>query len=323
MTHIRYDENYFAIEERQTVLECLLGHGVPIPSSCRSGACQTCLMRALEGNPPASSQAGLKDTLKLQNYFLACICQPSEDLAVGLPDEGQSSSHAVVHRLEMLNHDILRVDLEPLNPITYRAGQFINLVHDNYHLRSYSIASVPGQDEHLQLHVRRLENGRVSTWIHDDLEIGHEVEIRGPAGDCFYTPGKPDQPLLLIGTGSGLAPLYGILRDALHQGHSGPIRLFHGSRERQGLYLVDELRHLESQYDNFSYFPCLSGARVPTGFAAGRVHETALRETPDLKGWRVFLCGHPAMVSTTRTKAYLAGASLKDIMADAFNVSHA
>lgn len=322
MTTLRYQQQNFAIEPGQSVLDCLAGHGVSVPYSCRAGACQTCLMRATAGTPPEPSQVGLKDTLKVQKYFLACLCQPAEDLEVALPDDAHISAHAIVHKLELLNHDIMLVELESEQPVYYRAGQFINLVHDSTHVRSYSIASVPRLDKHIQLHVRRLPQGRVSGWIHEELQIGQKVEIRGPAGDCIYIPGKPGQPLLLIGTGSGLAPLYGILRDALDLGHQGQVRLYHGSRDGHGLYLVDELRELERRHANFSYHPCLSGAEVPEGYTAGRVHEAALRETPDLKGWRVFLCGHPEMVKATRKKAFLAGASLQDIHADAFNVSH-
>ncbi len=322
MTRIRYENQSFVLGENQSVLDCLTKHGVPVPSSCRVGVCQTCLMRATSGKPPAASQAGLKDSLKLRNYFLACVCLPTEDLEVAMPDEAQPSVRATVHKLELLSHDIMLVALECHQPLEYRAGQFINLVHDRIHVRSYSIASVPRLDKHIHIHVRRLPQGRVSGWVHEDLTIGHEVEIRGPAGDCFYTPGKSEQPLLLIGTGSGLAPLYGILRDALDQGHNGPVRLFHGSRDPHGLYLIDELRDMERRHPNFSYHPCLSGAHVPPGFSAGRVHEAALRETPNLKGWKVFLCGHPEMVKVTRKKAFLAGASMQDIQADAFNVSH-
>ncbi|CAG0984105.1 CDP-4-dehydro-6-deoxyglucose reductase, E3 [Gammaproteobacteria bacterium] len=305
------------------MLDCLNGHGVPVPHSCRAGVCQTCLMRATAGVPPAASQIGLKDSLRISKHFLACQCQPTEDLDVALPDDAHLSTHAIVHKLELLSHDIMLVEVECQETLEYHAGQFINLVHDGMHVRSYSIASVPRLDKHIQLHVRRLPQGRVSGWIHEDLEIGQSVEIRGPSGDCIYVPGKPNQPLLLVGTGSGLAPLYGILRDALDQGHAGPVHLFHGSRDLHGLYLVDELRDLERRYPNFTYYPCLSGAAVPEGFTAGRVHEAALRETPDLKGWRVFLCGHPEMVKVTRKKAFLAGASLQEIHADAFNVSHA
>lgn len=322
MTTIRYDDKSFALAENQSVLECLNGHGVPVPYSCRAGVCQTCLMRAMSGTPPPTSQLGLKDSLKISNHFLACICHPTEEMEVAMPDDAHLSTHAYVRKLELLSHDIMLVELETLNLFEYRAGQFINLVHDSTHVRSYSLASVPNLDKHLQLHVRRLPHGKVSGWIHEELRIAERMEIRGPSGDCIYVSGKPNQPLLLVGTGSGLAPLYGILRDALNQGHQGPIRLFHGSREPHGLYLVDELKELEQRFANFTYYPCLSGVQVPDGYTSGRVHEAALQKTPDLKGWRVYLCGHPEMVKVMRKKTFLAGASLQEIHADAFNVSH-
>jgi ferredoxin-NADP reductase/ferredoxin len=324
MTSIHYDQNRFELGENQSVLECLTENGVFVPSSCRVGVCQTCLMRATDGIPPAASQTGLKDGLILQNFFLACICHPTEDISVALPDELLPSTQAVVRKLELLNPEIMFVELACESPVDYRAGQFINLIHDSGHVRSYSIASVARLDNSIQLHVRRLPQGRVSGWIHDDLQQGHRIEFHGPVGDCFYTPGNPKQDLLLIGTGTGLAPLYGITRDALDQGHSGSIRLFHGSRDLQGLYLIDELRELERRFANFSYFPCLSGSgmEVPAGFFAGRAHETAFRETPNLKDYRVFLCGHPEMVKAAQKKAYLAGASMQDIHIDAFSFGH-
>jgi NAD(P)H-flavin reductase len=323
MVNIRYGKDHFDLGEKQSVLDCLLSHGVPVPFSCRSGVCQTCLMRAVGGTPPESAQAGLKDSLKLQNYFLACVCHPGENLEVALPDDASAEAviPATVRKLELLNDDIMQVSLESHAPIHYKPGQFINLFRDQSLGRSYSIASVPRLDPHLHLHVRRLPQGRVSGWIHDELRPGQTVEIRGPGGDCFYVPGKPEQGLLLIGTGSGLAPLYGIVRDALDQGHTGPIRLFHGSRDKRGLYLVGELLDMIKQYPNFDYVPCLSGPEVTYGFAAGRAHEVALREVPKLQNWRLFLCGHPDMVKQAKKKAFLAGASMKDIYADPFNIS--
>lgn len=321
MVAIRYAKDRFDLEEGHSVLDVLTGRGVPVPYSCRSGVCQTCLMRAIGGTPPAAAQQGLKDSLKLRNYFLACVCHPTEDLEVTLPGDEDASLPATVRALELLNEEIMHVALECHAPIEYRAGQFINLFRDSALGRSYSIASVPELDGHLHLHVRRLQGGRVSGWIHEELRAGQTVEIRGPAGDCFYVPGRPEQAMILIGTGSGLAPLFGIVRDALNQGHAGPIRLFHGSRDRRGLYLMDELRELTRQYSNFDYVPCLSGGELPPGFAGGRAHEVALREVPDLKGWRMFLCGHPDMVKQAKKKGFLAGASMKDIHADAFNVN--
>lgn len=307
----------------RSVLDALLEAGVPAPHACRSGVCQSCLMQAVEGRPPAEAQQGLKETQRVQGYFLACICHPRDDLKVTLPESAGRSLVATVSRLRRLNADILEVALATEGPLDYRAGQFITVMKESGEGRSYSLASVPGEDEVLRLHVRRLPGGRVSGWIHDEWRVGQSVAIRGPGGDCLYAPGQPEQPLLLIGTGSGLAPLYGIVRDALRQGHTGPIRLFHGSRDRHGLYLVDALRELVRSYPQFDYVPCLSGPDRTPGHAPGRVHDVALTEIPDLKGWRVFLCGHPEMVQQAQMRAYLAGASLAEIHADAFTVQAA
>jgi len=317
---VRYRDTACELAPGQSVLDALLEQGHEIPNSCRNGTCQTCLMRAVEGTPPADSQKDLGPALRLRGHFLACVCRPDEDLTVALPAEGESTLTAVVRRLEPLNGDILRVNLTLDAPFDYRAGQFLTLFRDQTLGRSYSLASVPGLDEHLELHVRRLPDGRISGWIHDELRVGQTVPVRGPAGNCFYVPGQPEQPLMLIGTGSGLAPLYGILRDALRQGHTGPIRLFHGSRHAGGLYLLDALRQMAREYPQFDYVPCVSGSDRPDGYAAGRADSVALTEVPDLKGWRVFLCGHPDMVQQAQMRAFLAGAGLTDIHADAFTV---
>jgi ferredoxin-NADP reductase/ferredoxin len=318
---VRFDGHTYECGAQQSVLDALTAHGAPIPSSCRNGICQTCLMQAVDGLPPAQSQNGLKDTLKEQNYFLACSCYPESDLTVALPDQIQTRAKAMVRGVDVLSAEIVRVRLDCPLPLDYRAGQYINLFRDATLMRSYSLASVPGSDADLHLHVRRLPQGRVSGWIHDELRAGDEVDISTAMGGCFYVPGNDEQGLLLIGTGSGLAPLYGILRDALTRGHRGPIKLYHGSRSAQELYLVDELRELAARHGNFVYTPCVSGADVPPGFAPGRATSVALADTPNLTGWRAYLCGHPDMVKASKKQVFLAGASMKDIYADPFVLS--
>ena len=138
-------------------------------------------------------------------------------------------------------------------------------------------------------------------------------------------PGHEQQGLLLLATGSGLAPLWGVLRDALEHGHQGPIRLFHGGESRGDLYLIDELLAFAGNYAQFEYFPCLDGddagreiAAQPEVFYPGKVQDQALLQQPDLRGWRVYLCGNPMMVNQARRKAFLAGAALAEIHADPF-----
>ena len=319
MSTLTYINTTYTCTANETVLDVLHAHDVAVPSSCRSGQCQTCLMQATSGTPPAEAQKGLKDTLKAQNYFLACCCKPNEDLEVTLPNSTTARIKATVSNIEKLCNDIVSVSLHCESPLDYKAGQFINVFKGNTLARSYSLASVPTQDSHLTLHVRKVPDGRMSSWIHHELRNGDSVEISLPVGDCFYTDGKPEQEMLLIGTGSGLAPLYGIARDAIAQGHTGAIKLYHGSANLDGLYLMDELRQLAESHSNFSYMPCVSDEPVEMeNIAQGHVLDVALAEHAKLTGYRVFLCGNPNMVKAARKKTFLTGAAMKDIYSDAF-----
>lgn len=303
----------------QSVLDSLIARGVHIPHSCRSGVCQTCMMQAIHGKPTPKSQDGLKPTLVEQNYFLACSCHPQEDMEVVLPANGIVRLEGKISGIDRLTTDILGIRIRPAQPFTYRAGQYINLFKDENTSRCYSLASVHALDEELFLNVRRVPGGVVSNWIASNLREGDTVTISEAIGDCFYTPGMPEQDILLIGTGSGLAPLYGIVRDALHKGHRGRIALYHGNYSAAGFYLVDELKKLEREHSNFNYLPCVSEpAAHLNGYCQGMVLDVALQDHPSLTGWRVFLCGHPEMVTAARREAYLAGAAIKDIYADPF-----
>jgi len=321
MPVITYDKQLYQCQDGETVLQCLTRHGVSIPSSCESGVCQTCLMQATRGRPSATAQQGLKDTLQVQHYFMACVYTQEGDMDIVLA--GADITHLVETKVvckEPLSHDILRICLQPEEPLDYKPGQFINLYRPDGLVRSYSLASLPQRDEPLELHVRILPGGNMSVWVQDELKPGDHPAIEGPVGDCFYLPGRPQQNILLVGTGTGLAPLWGIVRDALDQGHRGRIHLYHGSYNAAGLYLVNELRALERAHKNFIYTPCVDEAGVADAgdVTVERADLVAMVAIPDLKSWRIYLCGHPEMVTVMKKKAFLAGASLGDIYADPF-----
>ncbi|MBI2434469.1 MAG: 2Fe-2S iron-sulfur cluster binding domain-containing protein [Candidatus Hydrogenedentes bacterium] len=317
MPRLNFEGRDYALETGESVLECLERHGVALTSSCRSGVCHSCLIRVLEGAPPPAAQKGVKETLRAQGYYLACCCRPDADLKAER-GAAQQRYRAIIESVHPLNATVARLRLTETNGFTYFPGQFLNLVHASGQVRSYSIASVPREDAWLELHVGLLPGGCISTWVHHEAAAGESVEFLGPQGNCFYVPGRSEQPLLLLGTGTGLAPLYGILRDALGQGHTGPIHLFHGSVRRDGLYLVEALRALEAEWPQFHYHPCVLEGPAEEDIAVGAIDQLALERVPSLKGFRVFLCGHPDLVRQMQRKTFLAGASLSDIYADAF-----
>lgn len=313
MPLIVYEGQDYVLHDKETVLDGLLRHGVNAAFSCRSGACQACMMRASKGSPPTAAQHGLKDTLKAQGYFLACQCIPAEDLEIGAV---HVEVPAKVTGKNRLNESVMRLSLSPLSLFDFHAGQYLQLVRHDGIIRSYSIASLPGED--IELHIERVPNGMMSSWVFDELMANDEVQIRGPVGDCFYVPGNPHQPLLLVGTATGLAPLYGILRDALQHQHSGKIHIIHGSTSAERLYYRNELTALSQQMANVQYQPCVLHGESGDGITVGDIQELVLGLTASFKDWRVYLCGNPELVFALRKKIFMKGASMKDIFSDAF-----
>lgn len=304
MPTVRYGAFACELQENESTLDALLRSGAPVPHSCKAGTCGSCMLRAIGGSVPARAQAGLKDSWKARGYLLACVCHPEDDLTLAGVDADAQVQARIVD-LHPFSTDVLRVRLACIAPFEFLAGQYLSLVRPDGLARSYSIASLPGGD--IELHVRLLPNGRMSSWLRDSAHVGDTVSVLGPNGDCFYTAGRPAQPLLLVGTGTGLAPLYGIAREALRVGHTGPIHLIHGAVRAEGLYFQDELRAL----DGVQYRPTLLESEGP-------IDQVVLSMFPKPAGMRAFLCGDPAIVQSLKKKLFLQGMDLRDIHADAF-----
>ena len=316
----------YQLEEGQSVLDALLAANVDVPYSCRKGTCFSCVLKHEEGELPVQSQSGLRPNQAEQGFFLSCQCRPDGRLKAALPDAASLFTRARVTDRNLAAADVLILRLRTETPLHYRAGQYLTLRRPDGLSRSFSLASVEESDSDLELHVKRMPGGEMSNWLHDYLEVGASLDIQGPYGDCYYPDRDLDQPSLLIGTGTGLAPLIGILRDALLKGHRGEIRLYHGSSSPKGLYHDETLRNLEARHSNLTYKACVSRPEAksagsgPEAYRNQRADRAALQDIRDLEGWRIYLCGNPEMVQDTKKLAFLAGASLTDIHADPFEL---
>lgn len=312
---ISFEGQQYELAAGETVLECLERNGAEVASLCRNGACQTCLLRAEEGTIPAAAQQGLKETWRAQGWFLPCVCRPGTDMKLARCD-GAAEYAAQIAEVVQLAPRVLRVKLTRPAGFDYQAGQFIQLSRPQDGLtRAYSLASTP-DEPWLELHVAQLADGRMSGWLAG--AVGEQVRLRGPYGECFYVPEPTHRPLLLAGTGTGLAPLYGVLRSALAAGHSAMVRLLHGAADRQGLYLWEALHELAGRHPQLA----LAGS-VREGADGESISDRPLQELVASSGVplaeaRIYLCGNPEFVRGMRRKLYLAGASLARIHADAF-----
>ena len=107
---LHFEGKDYSLEDGESVLDCLLRNGQQVSSLCRSGACQSCLLKATSGTLPAAAQVGLKDSWRQQRFFLACVCRPSEDLVLERCD-AVATHESSVKRVTLLSGNVLGVQL--------------------------------------------------------------------------------------------------------------------------------------------------------------------------------------------------------------------
>ncbi|MCC6735989.1 MAG: 2Fe-2S iron-sulfur cluster binding domain-containing protein [Bauldia sp.] len=305
--------------EGQTVLSALEDAGIPLDCACRAGICQSCLVQSLDAPPPPAAQAGLPRAMAMDGYFMACVCVPEGPLTIGRAGKARQRLDVTVRAVERLSPTVVRLLLDDGGRFQCHPGQFLTLIHPASGVtRSYSIAG--NADGALELHLRILPEGRMSRLVADDLSPDDVMTIAGPSGSCFYDPADRDQRIVLAGTGTGLAPLWGILQDALRHGHRGPISLYHGALDRSGLYLVEALESLEAERPGFRYVPCLRDAEDPAG---GDLWAVVSELETDLRATTFFLCGDELLIRRMKRGLFMAGARLDQIHADPFTPAQA
>jgi ferredoxin-NADP reductase len=177
----------------------------------------------------------------------------------------------------------------------HQAGQHLDIRltgDDGYQAeRSYSIAAAPG--EPLAITVERLDDGEVSPYLTQDVQLGDEIEVRGPIGGYFvWEPVLDgDAPLLLAAGGSGVVPLRAMIRHRMRLGSSVPVRLLYSVRSLAEVIYRSELDHEE---DGVQVIYTLTRQQPPgwTGYAR-RVDEQMMAEVawPVAQAPLAYVCG--------------------------------
>ncbi len=189
------------------------------------------------------------------------------------------------------------------NWVPHRAGQHYDVrltAQDGYQAqRSYSIASSPEQRGEIDLTVERLEEGEVSTYMHDVLIVGDQVELRGPIGGYFVWEARMGGPLLLVAGGSGIVPLMAMIRHRQAVGSHVPVSLLYSSRAYEDIIYREELDRLALGQTGLRLFHTLT-RQQPAGWDgyARRIDVRMLEEvTRSLGGdFTAYICGPTALV---------------------------
>ncbi|MDQ0513287.1 ferredoxin reductase [Ancylobacter amanitiformis] len=184
-------------------------------------------------------------------------------------------------------------------------GQHVDLrltAEDGYVAqRSYSIASGAGTSPQIELTIDAVPDGEVSGFLHEELRIGDQIEIRGPIGSYFAWSAEHDYGLLLIAGGSGIVPLMSMLRSRAAAGATQHARLLYSSRSIDQIIYRSELDRLAAQTTHFTLTHTLT-RETPSGWAGeqGRIDRVMLtrRQFTPAGDPDVYVCGPTAFVET-------------------------
>ncbi len=183
--------------------------------------------------------------------------------------------------------------------IPFIAGQHVSVrltAPDGYRAqRSYSIASAPEETGHIELAIEKLDDGEVSPFFHDVVEVGDEIDGSEPIGGYFVWRTEDKGPLLLIAGGSGVAPFISMARHKVSSGLDTPLLLLFSARTREDFLFREELEAIAGRKIGFDLMATLTReADPPPGIFRGRIDAAmigqALGRLPALPH-HVYVCG--------------------------------
>jgi len=301
------------VEEGEIVLNAAFRQGIMLMHGCKEGQCSSCKSILMDGNIELLkySTFALPDYERGEDYVLLCRTQAYSDLVVELlnyDEELLMASLPVkeytgrISAIEALTHDIRRLAVEIDQPLKFRAGQYVDIsIPGTGVTRSFSMANPPSQQQTLEFIIKIYPAGAFSSQLQDHLQVGDQLELKGPYGTCFRREDCGGL-MILAGGGSGMAPLWSILNDVVERGDlARPVIFFYGARAERDLFYLDKIAAIGQKLSNFRFVPALShlDAEAPWDGERGFIHEAINRyfQEAALKGeMEAYTCGPPPMI---------------------------
>jgi propane monooxygenase reductase subunit len=325
------------VSEGETVLDAAFRQGISLMHGCKEGQCSSCKSLLVEGDIELLkySTFALPDYEKETGHVLLCRTLAYSDITVELLNYDEDLMRrsiavreygAVLTGITSLTHDIRLLEIELDEELRFWAGQYVDLTIPGTGItRSFSMANTPKQQTRLNFIIKRYPQGAFSSLLDGGLSIGQRLIAKGPYGTCFRREGHTG-PMLLIGGGSGMSPLWSMLHDHVESGEQRPVRFFYGARTRRDLFYLEELAALTTKVPDFRFIPALSHAEPEdawtgeTGFIHDVLSRTLRAEALDGE-IDAYSCGPPPMIDAVLPILQMSGVEPERIHFDKFTTA--
>lgn len=220
----------------------------------------------------------------------------------------------VDHQRVGVNHAVMTVS--PHTRLDYVPGQSITVTSPwrPRIWRSYSPANAPRADGTIDLHVKLVDGGVVSTALVDLTRNGDVLRLGPPVGDGLVLR-ESDRPIVMLAGGSGLAPLKALIDQLATMPHPRHTHLFWGAEYSTELYDLPAVRQLAATHDWLGVTPCVAEGPPEPGVQVGNPLDLAIRHG-HVAAADVYVCGPTGLVSAARTMLPEAGATAGSIYFD-------
>jgi len=320
----------FTVNEGESVLNAALRQGVMLPYSCKNGTCGSCKAQLESGEVhyPFHPPLALSREEIGEGSALLCQAEPTGDLQIRAREiEAVRDIHirklpARVTEKTLLAPDVMRIRIKLPNAqrLQFLAGQYLEILLPDGKRRAFSIASSPQEEDEIELHIRHVDGGGFTGWVFDDLKERDILRLEAPLGTFFIRNDQVERPMILMGGGTGFAPLKSMLEDLLAHRDKRPLHLFWGARSLADLYMHEQARQWAEQNEHIQYSSALleAGDAKASGSFNGFVHQAVLQQYTDLSAYDIYMSGPPAMIDASRSAFLENGAEKRRIFFDSF-----
>lgn len=224
--------------------------------------------------------------------------------------------HTSVLSIEPLSPFVLKVVLDAKENITFKAGQYLQIVMGEKDKRPFSIANMPSDDSLIELHIGATPDNPYAYEVIQLAKSSKTLSVELGLGNAFLR--NSDKPAIVVAGGTGYSYAKSIVLDCLHQQKNRPITLYWGAKKPADLYEADMLNELSKVHSNFTFIPVVEFKEAMWTGKTGLVHEAVIADYPSLKDLQVYVAGRFEMAAVVKEAFLPLGLAQEDLFGDAF-----